>query len=248
MMSGIYDVYVWETETLYNWEGTTPAERTKTYLEGAFNKISGWDVSVTIINDYPQMYLDDEDESNHKYEQHVLDGNSTTIPCKSTSTTYDGIAYYFRDYIDYCSTYSPSGPTQHVLLTAAHSQAGHTVHYNDYSICVVEGGHMIVDAPSTFTRYEPKDDSTAAGKGIDAIQTTHHELGHAFLHDDENNHVDHEMGAATKYDGNYWWRTPMGLNGGTTNECGKSFTREKYDRWDLVWSDCCVSEWEGTPG
>ncbi|MGZ0747127.1 hypothetical protein [Haloparvum sp. AD34] len=241
-----YSVFIWETETLYNNYGTTPAERTQTYIEGAFEHTSK-SVATYLFDPYPQMYEDDENESQWQYEQQTLDGKKdVSTPCKSGTTDYNGIGYYFMDWLRDCESTLDSADF-HVLLTAAEDQNGHTIHWNDGSVCVVEGGPFIPDAPTTFTRYEPKDDGTAEGIALDAIQTVHHELGHALLHDDEDAHRDHEMGAVTKYDGNYEWVTPLGLNEGTTNECGETFTRETYRRWDLVWSDCCVSYWESDP-
>lgn len=240
-----YAIFIWETQTLYNQEGTTPAERTETYLQGAFNH-TPYSAATYLWDPYPQMYPDDENESGMQYEQFVLDGKSNvSTPCGSGTTDYNGIGYYFRDWLQ-CRGDLESADF-HILLTAAESQAGHTIHFNDGSVCIVEGGPFIPDAPSSFTRYEPKNHGTPENVGVDAVQTTHHELGHALIHDDERAHVDHEMGAVTRHDGDYWWRTPLGLNGGTTNECGDSFTRGQYARWDLVWSDCCISRWESDP-
>jgi hypothetical protein len=62
----------------------------------------------------------------------------------------------------------------------------------------------MIDAPNSFTRYQPKDKTSPEYKGIGAIHTAHHELGHALLHDDEAVHVDHETGAITRHDGDHF--------------------------------------------
>jgi hypothetical protein len=241
-----YTIKIWETQTLYDHYGTTPANRTETYIQGAFNFVPH-SVNTFVRDTYPTMFEDDENNLQWDKEQDVLDGiSSVDIPCKMGSADYGGIGKYFRDWLKNCVG-ELGGVDFHVLLTAMEGQGGHTVLNSDSAICVVTGGPYIPDAPTTFTRYQPKSSGTPSSIGIDAIQTVHHELGHALLHDDEDAHHAHKMGAVTKYDGDYYWTTPLGLGGGHYNACGDYFNRGDYLRWDLVWSDCCVGEWEADP-
>lgn len=243
-----YEIQVFETWTLDQEKGTTPLYRTKDYIEGAFSYVNDHTVTVDVRTYNPLMYQDDETDENwgYSYEQTVLDGGSKTEPCASLEKKYRGIGYYFNDWLE-CE-YDPHAYDIHILLTSAHSQGGHTIHYSDYSVCVVEGGYMVPDAPSTFTRYEPEDDTTTQGVGLDAVQTTHHELGHAFIHDDEDAHDDHNLGNMTKTSSSNYWVSPLGLGDDDTSAC-QSYDLSSYSvpgdrRWDLVWGDCCIAEWE----
>lgn len=255
---GTYNVRIYQTQTLHDEKNSTPMYRFSDYLQAAFdNYVSDHDVSITLDFSGPRMYEDGDGNNNDGYQycQRVLDQGFGS-PCGSTNS-YDGIGFHFEDWL-MCS--EGMNDDVYVLLTAAHSGAGHTILRSEsagdngsYAISVVEGGYFMPDAPSSFTRYEPKDDSSDTSVAIDAIQTGFHELGHAFMHDwPEGNITDHDVGAVTKTTSNYHWTTPMGMNGdGDSNSedyynaCTSSrWSRPGDRRWDLVWADCCQSKWE----
>jgi hypothetical protein len=116
-----YDVEIWETDTLRGVYGDEPQKRLKTYLNGAFDYLSD-SINVGLNIDSLQMYEDDENESNWKYEQYVRDSNTALIPCESFDKKYDGIRGYFRDYLDYCQS-RLSDADVHILLTAANAKS-----------------------------------------------------------------------------------------------------------------------------
>jgi hypothetical protein len=255
---GTYDVQIFQTQTLYDEKGNTPMYRMRDYLQYAFdNYVADHDVSITLDYSHPRMYEDNDESYNYgyKYTQTVLDSGFGD-PCGSTYN-YDGIGFHFEDWLG-CS--DSMGDDVYVLLTASHGGAGHTILRSEadgdsdtYAISVVEGGYHMPDAPSSFTRWEPKDDSTAEGVAIDAMQTAFHELGHAFMHDfPEYNIGDHNVGEVSSYSSNYHWTTPMGLDKDGDdnvedhyNECdGNYYDRPGERRWDLVWADCCQSKFE----
>lgn len=255
---GTYNVEIFETETLYNEKGTTPMTRFRDYLQYAFdNYVPDHDVSITLDYSHPRMYEsnDTSDNDGYKYEQRVLD-SGFGAPC-GTTYNYDGIGFHFEDWL-HCS--DEMDDDVYVLLTAAHSGGGHTILRSEadgdsgtYAISIVEGGYYMPDAPSTFERYEPRDDDTKKGVAIDAMQTGFHELGHAFMHDyPEYNIGDHNVGAVTSTTTDYHWTTPMGLDKDGENndedhynECSTTrYDRPGLRRWDLVWADCCQSKFE----
>lgn len=254
---GTYNVQIFETQTLYNEKGTTPMERFRDYLKYVFqNYVSDHSVSITLDYSHPRMYEsnDENDNDGYKYEQRVLDSGFGS-PC-GTTYNYDGIGFHFEDWL-HCS--DGMGDDVYVLLTAAHNGAGHTILRSEadgdsgtYAISVVEGGYYMPNAPSSFERYEPRDDTTAEGVAIDAMQTGFHELGHAFMHDFPEYQIsDHNVGAVTATSSNYHWTTPMGMNKDgkdnsedNSNECNTTFDRPGERRWDLVWADCCQSKFE----
>jgi len=249
-----YAVNLYATRTLNNNYGSTPLDRAETYIRGAFDYVSEHGVVVGQHSDAPLMYEDEfthDDNGGCAYEQHPLDGeDGVSDPCNSYTWDYGGIGYFFEDWL-HCNG-NPSDWDVHVLLTAIDSGGGHTIHYSDYSVCVVTGGNSMVDAPSSFTRYEPADQGTAEAKALDAIQTLTHEMGHAFLHDDEDVHPDHNYGAVTKTTSSNYWVTPMGMQNDDTSVC-QSYDLSSYDvtgdrRWDVVWSDCLIDRWESNLG
>lgn len=245
-----YTIKLYGTDTLEANYGGTPLDRAETYIRGAFDYISEHDVTVGKASESPLMYEDEEwpeDNGGYELEQTPLDPqDGVSHPCISTTIDYDGIGYFFDDWIN-CRA-DPSNWDIHVLLTAIDTGGGHTIHYSDYSICVVTGGDSMVDAPSSFTRYEPADQGTAKAKALDAIQTLNHELGHAFVHDDEDVHTDHNLGAVTKMGTDHYWVTPMGLQNDSSSTCQNynlsGYTIPDDRRWDMVWADCCVDRWE----
>lgn len=246
-----YDIKLYQTQSLYTAEGTTPMDRAETYIDASFQYLTH-DANVYKGTSYPEMYDDEgtdhSDNCGYTREQTTLDSQlGVTHPCTGDSISYDGIAFYFRDWLN-CND-NPSDYDVIALLTACDPGGGHALINGSwsYSICASTGGNHIADAPSTFRRYEPKDDSSSTAVAIDAIQTLHHEIGHCLMHDDEKDHDDHNVGDLTKRDGDYWWRTPMGFGGDSSSVCG-SFDTTGHGRWDVVWSDCCVNRWEDTLG
>lgn len=255
---GTYNVQIFQTQTLADELGTTPMARFRDYLQYAFdNYVPNHDVSITEDFSHPQMYEDNDDSFNdgYQYEQRVLDTGFGS-PC-GTTNIYDGIGFHFEDWLG-CS--DSMTDDVHVLLTAAHSGAGHTILRSEeagdsgtYALSIVEGGFFMPNAPTLFTRYEPADDSTAQGVGLDAMQTGFHELGHAFMHDwPEGNVGDHNVGEVTKTTTDHHWTTPMGMDKDGDdnaedhfNECdGINYDRPGTRRWDLVWADCCQSKFQ----
>lgn len=254
---GTYNVKIYQTGTLSDERGRTPSYRFRDYIQGAFGYVSNHSVDVDIMFGDPYMYSDDETDENdgYAYEQRVLDGNADVgFPCYGGAASYDGIGFYFEDWLA-CNT-TLSDDTVYVLLTASVSGGGgggHTIirstqadHSANYAISVVEQGYRMPDAPSSFTRYEPADDSTSSGRALDAIQTGMHELGHAFMHDfPEYNVSDHNVGIVSKTTDNHHWTSPMGLNGDDYNSCyDLPYNRPGSRRWDMVWADCCEGKWQ----
>lgn len=249
-----YDIVIYQTSTLTTEKGRDPSYRLQDYLQAIFsNHVPDYSANVTIDTLDPTMYPDDDgDNDGYYYEQRVLDGHpDADQPCSTFNTSYNGIAYYFEDLLQ-CENKLPSDDTTvMVLLTSSESGgSGHTLvrseqisaHLGNYAISVVENGYWIPDAPSTFTRYEPKDDSTAQGQALDDLQTATHEIGHGLIHDAPEDRVtEHETGAVTKNSTDYFWRTTLGLNGGTDSVCGSSYVRDGTARWDLTWAHCAQS-------
>lgn len=94
-----YDIFIWETETLYGLEGQTPAERVKTYIEGVFDHINDHTVGVLIQDNYPRMYESVDDCYEYTYEQRTDQTVTTSVPCGSGTIEYGGITPYFNDWL-----------------------------------------------------------------------------------------------------------------------------------------------------
>lgn len=217
---GPYEVNVWITQELYNNEGTTPKEKAKTYIQGAFNQVPHT-VSLGTTSDYPAPPTEDP-----------LQSFEANVPCTNKTKTYDSLWPWFKDWL---SCYGNEAKDCNLLITNADYGKGGVTGNNKYA-AAPGGSEIAYWLSSTY-------DSTGCSAGHEAMSISLHEMGHSFMKMSGSN--EHSVGNVYYDSDGTGYCTPMALRKDGTWEqyCGATVDSSSDSCFQLYWSDCCSDNW-----
>lgn len=196
-----FDIGLYPTQQLTHVAGSTPIERAEMHIDDALNPDS--EHSVTIHTGF-----------NISAPIEPVGPSFTTERYPCTRKTRD--EYYWNDigewwdiYTRVCGSY---GDDAAILITDGGYYDTVGITYNNYA-CVCEGGRYLSDLPANDT-------GQGSGTEYDVISTVLHELGHAIISANVNEHKVYDTYQSSSGD---WGKTAMdtGAIGPISyNECG----------------------------
>lgn len=141
-----YNVKIWQTVKLYNNVGTTPLDRAKTYIQGAFNQNSSFSVNITLSTSRPNPPTEDPSAS-----------FTASGPCDSFEYSYGNLPEWFDDWMINCGHNRVKDVN--MLLTNYDNNVGEI---NDRGSsgskdsCACGGAFRLPNLPDTYTKYGAK--------------------------------------------------------------------------------------------
>lgn len=215
-----FDIHLFSTAALEGNRGWTPVEKAETYLQEAWNHITGHDANIDVI--YDDVYAPTQQS-----QEQITD---VPHPCLSgAKTDYDNLLSWWLDYVHCEVSSSDTASDINCLITNAAPNGdigiGNSIQ-SDPPVCVSEGGPSLPDLPA----YE--DHGSDWGGPFDAMQTVLHECGHLVLDLDD----DKEAGGSRYWNGTYH-RTPM-YKDTPFNICGNTVNEADYGDWSMLYSRC----------
>lgn len=218
-----YDINLYTSQELYDYcenssfnYGYEALYRTKTYLDGAFNRTPH---SATVRTKNDKIPAPQED---------YRGPFTTSNPCGPGQIEYSDLVEWWIDYAN-CNLLDQGDVT--MLITATDYISGGKM-YNSNGFSVSITGKNLIEASESYQNY-------GMGSEYRAVRTPHHEFGHFAMGDVDSSH---DWGDTFTHGTSDHYMTPMYVQG-SANQCSEGVSLQGDRGWEQVWSDCCQGEW-----
>lgn len=219
-----FDIGLYPSSDLDSAHGNTPVDRAETHLNDALNNASQHSVTIHTNTGTVDAPIETVGPSFSTADK------PCTVPTPD-DVQWSDLGEWWYQYTSRC------GAPDHdavVLITSGNYSGTVGKCYNNYA-CVCEGGQHLPDLPPNYT---------GQGSGIEyrAINTVLHEIGHAIISANVNEHKVYDTYQSSS--GN-WGKTAMetgALGPISQNECGDSVHSATSGQEATGYSECAESK------
>lgn len=228
-----YEVAVYITDALYNYgqsdfnDGFVAQKRARKYIQGAFDRI-GHSVSFLTPSATPNA-------PTQKYDKSF----TTACPCDIRyNCSYGSLLDWFKDWIE-CNN-KPQAADSNLLLSNKETANGGNA-YPGGIYAHSQTGKLIARLPDQYHGYGYK-------KKYNGMETGLHEIAHNLMGDvgdeDQDGAGHHDVASAYGHSQTQPDTISAMEVEGSTNDCGYLIDTSNVEGYEMLWSDCCVSNWE----